>query len=278
MFYKSLFASSILCACSALFLTACDKTDTSANNINTPSETTSPASDTAPVEQLLVATDAGLPPFELLDENGVVIGFDVDVLKAIGKDQGFDVTFINQPRSQLFDSLASGKQQIAAACLGINPERLEKSEMSNPYVSAPNVIMTKDDLSPKTLKDLEGLTVAVQEGSYSATSLQGIAVKELKAEKTLFNAFRDFASGKVQAVVGDAGALSYWAKQNPELKVHTAIYDTTEDVRVGFAVKKGNTELINRINQGLANIRADGTYDKIYQTWFGDNNTLKVNP
>lgn len=226
--------------------------------------------------EYLVATDATYPPFEFKDKRGAVEGFDKDILEAIGKNQGFTVKFISMKRSELFPSIKSGKYAIAAARLGINPERLAISEMSEPYISAPNIIMSHKNIDVKTLEGLAGLKVAAQKGSYSLQSLKDINHTPLVETDTLFSAFKQLAQGKVQAAVGDAGTLMYLSKQTPKLKFNTEIYDKKEDVRIGFAVQKGNIELINKINAGLKNIHENGQYDAIYKKWFGDDNSMKM--
>lgn len=246
--------------------------------VSTQSTSASTAGTTANAENYIVGTDATFPPFDFKDENGQVIGFDVDVLRAIGEKQNFNVTFVSANRSQLFDNLKKGDYQLLAACLGMSPERLANSEMSKPYVFAPNVIMGKDN-NAKTLADLVGKKVGVQEGSYQLEELKKAQVPNIREDKSTFNAYSALMRGEVDYVVGDAGVLSYLHKGNTDAnkpQVFTSIYDKDADVRVAFAATKGNTDLINKINEGLQQIKDDGTYDKIYTKWFGDNNSLRV--
>ena len=235
--------------------------------VSTQSTSASTAGTTANAENYIVGTDATFPPFDFKDENGQVIGFDVDVLRAIGEKQNFNVTFVSANRSQLFDNLKKGDYQLLAACLGMSPERLANSEMSKPYVFAPNVIMGKDN-NAKTLADLVGKKVGVQEGSYQLEELKKAQVPNIREDKSTFNAYSALMRGEVDYVVGDADA------NKPQ--VFTSIYDKDADVRVAFAATKGNTDLINKINEGLQQIKDDGTYDKIYTKWFGDDNSLRV--
>ena len=246
--------------------------------VSTQSTSASTAGTTANAENYIVGTDATFPPFDFKDENGQVIGFDVDVLRAIGEKQNFNVTFVSANRSQLFDNLKKGDYQLLAACLGMSPERLANSEMSKPYVFAPNVIMGKDN-NAKTLADLVGKKVGVQEGSYQLEELKKAQVPNIREDKSTFNAYSALMRGEVDYVVGDAGVLSYLHKGNTDAnkpQVFTSIYDKDADVRVAFAATKGNTDLINKINEGLQQIKDDGTYDKIYTKWFGDDNSLRV--
>ena len=246
--------------------------------VSTQSSSAPTAGTTANAENYIVGTDATFPPFDFKGENGEVIGFDVDVLRAIGEKQNFNVTFVSANRSQLFDNLKKGDYQLLASCLGMSPERLANSEMSKPYVFAPNVIMGKDN-NAKTLADLVGKKVGVQEGSYQLEELKKAQVSNIREDKSTFNAYSALMRGEVDYVVGDAGVLSYLHKGNTDAnkpQVFTSIYDKDADVRVAFAAAKGNTDLINKINEGLQQIKDDGTYDKIYTKWFGDDNSLRV--
>ena len=231
-------------------------------------------------EHYIVGTDATYPPFDLKDEKGQITGFDMDVLRAIAENQGFSVEFVSTKRSNLFPTLNADSFQILAACLGINPERQANSELSTPYAYSPNVIMGKDvDPKPQTLAELSGKKVAVQKGSYTEEMLQKAQISPVISKDTLFSAYTDFLKGDADFVVGDAGLLSYFHKENTEAnkpKTYTAVYDKNEDVRLVFAVKKGNTELIKKINEGLKNITENGTYDKIYAKWFGEDNSFRV--
>ena len=245
----------------------------------TTDNTASAASADSKQETYIVGTDASYPPFDFKDDKGQITGFDVELLQAIAANQGFSVNFVSNARNTLFDSLGAGNYQILAACLGMSAERLAKSEMSEPYAFAPNVIMGKQGGSAKVLADLKDSKVATQEGSYTHEALKQAQVGKIVAEPSLYDAYTAFLRGDADYVVGDAGVLSYHnnaMKEDERVKTYTAVYDPSEDVRVGFAVQKGNTELIGKINAGLKAIKADGTYDKIYAKWFGDNDSLRV--
>lgn len=274
---KSVFTSIALLS---LALVACSNNQTAENQTSTSEEKVT----IAPTEQTksyhyVVGINSTMPPFVFKDEHGNATGFDIDILKAIGDNQDFSLDFVHTERSELFNELQAGKYQILAANLGINPERLAQSEMSNPYVWAPNVIMGKEGSTAKTLADLSNSSVGVQEGSYSEQVLKKAGIKNIVPKVSLFAAYVDLIQDKVDYVVGDAGALSHHHlahKDSHHIPLYTIIYDKDEDVRVGFAVQKGNIELINKINTGLQAIQQNGTYDTIYKKWFGDDNSLRV--
>lgn len=269
--------NNILALTCLLILAACghDAPATQISN-NQPVES---ASAPKKLERYVVGTDATYPPFDFKDEHGQLTGFDADLLKAIADNQNFSVEFVPTARSQLFPGLNEGYYQILAACLGMNAERLAQSEMSEPYAFAPNVIMGKSGNNVQTLTQLGNRSVAVQQDSYTHKVLTDSGIKNIITEKTPYEAYVAFVSGRADYVVGDAGVLNYYHKNNKDThkpQTYSTVYNKTEDVRVAFAVKKGNTELINKINEGLKNIKANGTYDKIYAKWFGTDNSLRV--
>lgn len=275
---------SLLAVLVGLALAACGESNNTAPATTAPSAPAkvAPAEIVKKAEHYLVGTDIGYPPFDFRDKNGQITGFDVDVLKAIAEDQNFSVEFLFTQRSKLFPSLETGQYQILAACLGINPERLSKSEMSDAYAYAPNVIMGKeaDKDKVRTLADLTANDkVSVQQDSHSHHALEDAKVANIVPNTSVFNAYSQFVRGDVQYVVGDAGVLNYAHSNNQDAKkpkVFTSVYNPSEDVRVAFAVQKGNTKLVEKINAGLKNIKANGTYDKIYAKWFGNDNSLRV--
>lgn len=272
----------------ALMLVACGG-DKPAETTSAPAatETTAPAPEAqspAPAkekkeEHYVVGTTPDLPPFSFKDERGLVIGFEIDLLQAIADDQNFSFEIVPAPFSSLFDDLTKGKYQMLSATLGVTTERQEKYEMSKPYVWAGNIIMGKEGGTVKTLADIGDAKVAVADQSYSHEELIKAGVKNIIAKDKLYAAYTALIRGEVDYVVGDAGALNHYHEGSgvaDTTKVYTAIYNKTEDVTASFAVQKGNTALNEKLNTGLANIRANGKYDEIYKKWFGDDQSLRV--
>lgn len=278
MMKKFVFGSVLL---STLILTACNNeppttTETPTSSASTTS--TAPTEETK-LQKYVVGINTTMPPFVFKDEQGLATGFDIEILKAIADNQNFSLDLIPSERDELFDKLKEGTYQILAANLGINPERLAKSEMSKPYVWAPNVIMGKEGSTARTLSDLIDSRVGVQASSYSEQVLKDAGIENIVPSASLYAAYINLVQDKVDYVVGDAGALSAHHlahKDTHNIPMYTVIYDKDEDVRVGFAVEKGNIELLDKINAGLEAIQKDGTYDRIYNKWFGDDDSLRV--
>lgn len=224
-------------------------------------------------EKLLAVTEPTFPPFDTTDENGNIIGFDMDLLDAIGQDQGFQVEYQAMNFDSLIPSIEAGNADIIAAGMNAeDPERQKKVDFSETYYKSGLVVMVKaDNNTIKGFDDLKStMKVASQTGTTGAAEIQ-----ELKAAKKIdtavildeFNAcIQQLINGDVDAIVIDKPVgESFVKKQEGKVKM---VGDTMNAESYGFAVKKGNVTLQNKISQGLKNIKANGKYDEIYNKWF----------
>ena len=275
MFTKTL-SSFIL---STLLLTACSQ---NADN-STPASAAPAASETAAVsldtnKTYIVATDASYAPMEYM-ENNEVVGFSHDLLKAAADTQGIKLQFVNTPFEGLFANVDKGDSDIGLASITIRPDREEQLDFSQPYFQATQMIAVNEQNSAniKTFADLKERTASVQaatSGDLILQDLQGKDSANIKRFEVMPLAFKELESAGVDAVVGDSSVVSYYVKQHPESKLTTIVDPNFETENYGFAFKKGrNDGLREAINQGLAQIVADGTYDKIHQQWFGVSGT-----
>lgn len=254
-----------------LALTACSEPSNPTPPASEPAKTaTAPASQHA--EKYTVGIDVSIPPFTSRDEQGLPAGFDVDILNAIADDQKISLEFIHAPFGELFPDLANGKYQILSAAMKVTTERAEKAELTDSYAQSYRAILNRTSDVAKTGKDLTGKKVAVQQGSSSHSKLNEAGITA-KTYPSLFEAFRAFMNGEVDYVVDDSVALDYYLKGHAKDKL--ADYTLTEFDNTGsqptvFAVTKGNTALLKKLNAGLENIKINGIYDKIYQKHFGE--------
>lgn len=270
MFAKTL-SSLVL---STLLLTACSQGDSSA-----PAASSAPASNEAAVEvdtskTYIVGTDASYAPMEYM-ENNQVVGFSHDVLQAIADSQGIKLQFVNTPFEGLFANVDKGDSDIGLASITIRPDRLAQLDFSDPYFEATQMIVVNEQNSNsiKTFADLKERTASVQaatSGDLILQDLQGKDSAKIKRFEIMPLAFKELESAGVDAVVGDSSVVSYYVKQHPEAKLSTVVDPSFEKEHYGFAFKKGrNDGLREAINQGLKQIVANGTYDKIHKQWFG---------
>ncbi|WP_288841812.1 basic amino acid ABC transporter substrate-binding protein [uncultured Deefgea sp.] len=219
-----------------------------------------------------VATDATFAPFESLSKNREIVGFDADIIKAIAAKQGFKVKMNNTPWEGLFVSLNNGERDIVIAAVTITPERQKSMDFSAPYFDAKQLIVVKENSPIKQFSDLKGKKVGVQNGTTGDTVVQkqfGKTNPDIRRYENITLALSELSNSGVSAVVADNAVVRNYLVNNPKQKFRL-IDDTSFEVEhYGIAVRKGNTQLLNEINAGLAGIKADGSYQKIQNKYFG---------
>ena len=217
----------------------------------------------ANAKSLKVGTNASFPPFEFVDKNSQIVGFDMDLLDAISKKVGFEYEIVNMGFDGLIPALKSGKIDMVAAGMSATEQRRKAADFTNPYYSTENVFLKKaDNDSIKSKEDIKGKIVSTQLGT-----VQEIAIRELKdikvsTMKDPFNVIMALKNGKVDVAVFDSSVAYGYLKENPDL----VAFHTEPDGSDGFsfAFNKGKQdELINKFNNAIEELKADGTYDKI---------------
>ncbi len=217
--------------------------------------------------KIKVATDATFPPFETVDEaTKQVVGFDVDLIKAIGAKAGFEVEIINSGFDSMLAGVGSCQYEAGIAGITITDERKQQMLFSDPYFAAGQlVIVRKDNSDIVGRESLSGKTVGSQIGTTGAIEVGKIAGAKLKTYDEFNQAFQDLMNGQIDAVIADnVLSLGYIGKSPDKLKAVGDVF-TGEDY--GIAVCNKNAELQTRINKALADIKADGTLDKLVQKW-----------
>jgi polar amino acid transport system substrate-binding protein len=219
--------------------------------------------------KLTTCTHLPYRPFQF-EQGGKIVGFDVELIDLVAKELGVTQAIVDTP----FEGIQSGedlnarKCDIAAAAMTITPERQEKIDFSEPYFDADQALLVKKGSGIDSLDDLQGQTLGVQSGTtgkdYAEENAQGA---ELKDYEDLALELSSVKSGQVPAAINDIPVLLDYAKQNPDTEV-SAIFKTGE--QYGFATKKGTSaELMRVVNDVIARAKADGTYDRVYEKWFG---------
>lgn len=223
--------------------------------------------DTAPV--IKVVTTGRQPPFSYQDEYGNLIGMDIDIIRAIGEEQGFKVEFDAQPWPNVFPSVVEGKNDLAISGISYNDERNEKYTLSKQYLFVPSAIMVTDP-NIKSLKDLAGkrfncMTGAKQCGDIS----KAVPTATVTDEDTTFLSFASLAQGKTDAIGEDMQLLQYFARKHPSVKANIIPYETEKDSQSQqvIMVAKGRTQLINKVNEGIDKLTANGKIKEIEKKW-----------
>ena len=223
-------------------------------------------------EVYTVAMEPTFPPFEMLDsKTGKITGFDVDLIKAIAKDQGFQVEINALGFDGLIPAVLTGKLDMSISGFTITDKRAKVINFSDPYIDAGiGVLKRSDDDSIQTLDDLKDKTAVVQIGSSGQKVAEDLkASGKLKAVVVMDNvalAVADLIKGRADVVVNDVTVNVAYAKGSNGVIVMLKTPLNKEEY--GIVVSKSNPELLEKVNKGLANIRANGTYDKIYAKYF----------
>jgi polar amino acid transport system substrate-binding protein len=218
---------------------------------------------------VVIGLNAEYPPFENVDEDGNLVGFDVELMNAIAEEAGFEFEWVNTRWDGIFVALASGEFDAVISAATITAERAETVDFSDPYFDAGQSITVRADntdiLGPD---DLSGVKVGVQLGTTGDIWLSDETDAEVVRydENTL--AFQALANGDVDAAVADNTTAIEIVNANPEMNLKF-LPDVYTKEQYGIAVNKDRTDLLAAINEGLAAVRENGTYDEIFNKYFG---------
>jgi len=219
---------------------------------------------------LKVGAEATFPPFEFQDEQSKdYVGFDVDLMKAIGKQMGMEVEIVNIGFDGLIPALEGGQIDAAASGMTITEERSKKVNFSKPYYkSGLSIIVRADNNTINGFKDLEGKRIAVQIGTTGAAEAQKIKDAKVREFNSASEALLELKAGGADAVVNDLPVNEYYLAKGGS-KDAKLVGEVLSSEEYGIAVVKKNTELIGKINKALDAIKQNGEYAKIYEKWFG---------
>lgn len=216
----------------------------------------------------------------MLDDKGNVVGMDIDILKTIGECQNMSFTFLPHDMQGLLQTVNTGKADIVATGVNITPKRLTQYDFSESYLESSWVALLDGSKGEKvgSFEALKDKPIATQGASLSETQLKASNItNQVIPVKAVFLGVSAVRQGKAIATYDVDSVLNTYLKDNSSL--YTVTDEKAGKVPFGYVMKKGNTDLKSKIDTGLANIKKDGTYDKIYQKWYGKsaNITAPVN-
>jgi lysine-arginine-ornithine-binding protein len=218
--------------------------------------------------ELRIGTDATYPPFESA-EGGDFTGFDIDLAKAIARELGVKVRFVNASFDGIFPALQNGTFDAVMSSVTITPERSASMLFSDPYYDSGQLIAVNENTQGvSTPDDLKGKRVGVQINTTAQFELEkkeGVAVAKYN---TIDLALLDLRNRRIDAVVGDAPVLKYMIFQSfRELKT---VGRRFTDEKFGIAMAQGDEDLQAAINGALKKIKETGEYNQIHEKWFGE--------
>ena len=231
--------------------------------------TTGPAAggSVATTNKLLVGTDATFPPFESLDvSKRKIVGLDVDLMNAIAARAGLQVEMVGTRYGAILEEIAQCQLSAGISAIPITDELKKQMLFSDPYFTNGQVVVVKKGNISITGRDtLDGMSVGAQKGTTSVDEVAQIPGVQPVSYPTAEFAFRDLAEGLIDAVVADKLlALSYVGVKANNLKI---VGDEFSAESYGIAICNQQTDLLKKINAGLAAVKADGTLSKIQKKW-----------
>ena len=207
-------------------------------------------------EPLRVATNATFVPFEFKDDANPedYKGFEMDLIKAVGKEMGREVQINNLPFSGIIPVIQQGDMDIAAAGMTMTQERAKNVLFAAPFYESKLVILAPNGSGITSIDDLQGKTVAVQMGTTGAgyAEQKGLNIKQFDHNSELI---MDLQVGGAQAGILDKPVADYFLAQDGK-------------EYLAFALNKNNTELQKEVNAALAKLKETGEFQKLYKQWF----------
>lgn len=210
-------------------------------------------------ETLVMATNAEFPPYEFYEGKDVV-GIDADIAAAVAEEMGMELKIEDMAFDSIITAVSSGKADIGAAGMTVTEDRLENVDFTDTYATATQVIIVKEDSTIAGPDDLTGKKIGVQLGTTGDIYADDIEDAEVERYNKGFEAVQALQQGKIDAVVIDGEPAKQFVKEAEGLKILDEAFTEEE---YAIAVKKGNDELVGKINDALASLKESGKLDEI---------------
>ncbi|MDO4434238.1 MAG: transporter substrate-binding domain-containing protein [Alysiella sp.] len=219
-----------------------------------------------------VGSEISKPPMIMMGVDNPDKGFEWDLLQAIAEKQGFAIEYNPETWERLLERLAKNDTDLIIGQITITEERKQKMDFSNPVVTYQTGLMVQPELAEaKQFSDLNGKRVTIRSNTvyeklvpvFSAGDGSNIIYMQ-----TAWEQLKSLAQKESDAMTGASTTLEYYQAKYPENKFHILYDSSYGSSQYGWAVNKGNTELLEQINQGLEKVRADGTYNNLYKKYW----------
>lgn len=227
--------------------------------------------------KLTIGIDDKFAPMGFRDESNEIVGFDIDLARAAAEKMGMEVEFQPIDWKAKESELSSGRIDLIWNGYTITEERKGKVLFTKPYLENAQVVVTLADSDIKQISDLAGKVVGLQALSSAADALESNPIKsDIKTISEFSDnvlALSDLKTKRLDAVVIDEVVVRYYmSKDEGTFKL---LDESLAPEQYGIGVKKGNEELLNKLQKALDEMNADGTAAQISETWFGEDKVLK---
>lgn len=212
---------------------------------------------------ITVGTSPDYPPFETIDDQGNIVGFDIDLLQAMAEEMGVTVQLKSLSFDTIVTTVQNGQVDIGMSGFSIDADRAAQIDFTDPYLVGGQVVVTTADSGITSIADLAGKTVATQMATTcaaAAKNIEGAVVKELED----FNiAWSMLKTGAAKAVVADVSvAREYIAREG-----FVQVGDPLSFEETAIVVQKENPSLVKALNEALQAVKDSGTYDELVEKW-----------
>lgn len=220
-------------------------------------------------KKVVLASDTAYAPFESQDPaTGDYVGFDMDLVKAIGEVANLDIEIRSMNFDGIVPALETASVDAAVSAMTITEERKKQVNFSVPYyLSGQSIAVRTDNKDIKTWDDLKGKKLGVQISTTGAQEARKLGAKQVIDYNTINEAFLALKTGAVDAVVNDYPVTFYFIQKNKDNDV-MIVGDLKTSEHYGIAFPKKNTELLKTFNSALATLKENGKYQEIYKKWF----------
>ena len=208
---------------------------------------------------LVMATNAEFPPYEYREGDNVV-GIDVEIGEAIAKSMGMELKVEDMAFDSIIVAVDAGKADVGLAGLTVTEDRLMNVNFSDPYTTATQAVIVKDDSPITSPNDLEGKKIGVQLGTTGDQYAGDIKDATVERYNKGFEAVQAMTQGKIDAVIIDREPAKVFVEQNEGIKMLDEAYTEEE---YAIAIKKDNEELLKKVNTALAELKSSGELQKI---------------
>ena len=211
----------------------------------------------------------GIAPFVMADADNRPSGFGIDIVTAIGDKQGFRPNFIPHEFTGMLEDLGKGAD-MAVSAISITDERRALVDFTNSHFESSQALLVPEGSTITTINDLKGKKVAVVEGTVGEDMLSQIQAgnSSIVHNTSVWAAVQQVMRKEVDAAFSDAAPLTYYANNYKDQKLRVIVDPTSPKSYYALAVAKNKPELLKQLNAGIEQVKADGTFDKIYQKWF----------
>ena len=263
----------MLAMAALLALVGCSSGQNEANDSASSDATETAKTDSASTEDnvLRIGTEGAYAPFNYTNADGTLGGFDIEIANAICDDMKMTCDIMAQDWDGIIPGLKAGKYDAIVAAMSVTPERAQQVAFTDPYFSNALVFLAKKDsrFDPSNSSDIDSHSIAAQRSTISSQWLEKAYPKaNMKLYDTLSNAFLDLGAGRVDAMISDKLPAIEWLSSPSGSNYVLKGEEIDINDNFAIAVRPNDKALQAKINTSLANIKSNGTYDKVNQKYF----------